>query len=68
MKWAIENEKVGWHHRLKRHEFEKTLGLVKDRKAWGAAVHGVAKSQTQLSDLTTTTTICCPTKLGSKPW
>ena len=23
---------------------------VKDRKAWSAAVHGVAKSETQLSD------------------
>ena len=24
--------------------------LVMDRKAWGAAIHGVTKSQTQLSD------------------
>ena len=24
--------------------------LVKDREAWGAAVHGVIKSRTQLSD------------------
>ena len=30
--------------------------MVRDREAWLAAVHGVAKSQTQLSDYTTTTT------------
>ena len=28
----------------------KLRGMVKDREAWRAAVHGVAKSQTQLSD------------------
>ena len=31
--------------------------IVKDRKAWHAAAHGVAKSKTQLSDSTTTTII-----------
>ena len=45
---------VGWHHRLKGHEFEQTLEMVKDRKAWCAAAHGVTKSQTQLSNQTTT--------------
>ena len=29
--------------------------VVKDREAWHAAIHGVTKSQTQLSDRTTTT-------------
>ena len=31
--------------------------IVKDREAWHAAVHGVAKSQTGLSDATTTNTL-----------
>ena len=32
----------------------KFCEIVKDREAWRAAVHGVAKRQTQLSDGTTT--------------
>ena len=31
--------------------FSKLQKLVKDREAWGAAVHGVAKSHTRLSNL-----------------
>ena len=45
-----EDEMVGWHHRLNGHEFEQTPRVVMDREAWHAAAHGVAKSQTRLSD------------------
>ena len=48
-KRATEDEMVGWHHWLNEHELEQTLGLV-DREAWHPAIHGVTKSQTQLSD------------------
>ena len=42
--------------RLNGHEFEQTQGDLKDREAWffsSAAVHGVANSQTRLTDGTT---------------
>ena len=39
----------------------KLQETVKDRKAWHAAVQGVSKSQTQLSDCTTATTFLSPT-------
>ena len=45
-----EDEMVGGHHRLNGHEFEQALGVGDDREAWRAAVHGVTKSWTQLSD------------------
>ena len=41
-----EDEMVGWHHRLKGHEFEQLQEMVKDREAWNAAVHGVTKNWT----------------------
>ena len=44
-----QDEMVGWHHWLNRHEFEQNPTEGKDRKAWCAKVHGVRKSQTRLS-------------------
>ena len=41
---------VGGHHRLKGHEFKQTLGDGEGQGSLTAAVHGVAKSQTRLSD------------------
>ena len=40
---------VGWHHRLSGHEFEQTPGDGEGRGSLEATVHGVTKSQTQLS-------------------
>ena len=45
-----EDEMVGWHHQLDGHEFEQAPGVGDGQEAWRAAVHGVIKSQTRLSD------------------
>ena len=45
-----EDEMVGWHHQLNRHEFERTPGDGEGQGSLRAAAHGVAKSQTRLSD------------------
>ena len=49
-KGTTEDEMAGWHHWLDGHESQWTLGVGMDREAWCAVIHGVAKSQTRLSD------------------
>ena len=41
---------VGWIIDSMDMSLSKLWEMVKNREAWGAAVHGVTKSQTQLSE------------------
>ena len=45
-----EDEMVGWHHRPMDMSLGGLQELVMVREAWRARIHGVAKSQTQVSD------------------
>ena len=49
-KGTTEDDAAGWHHRLNGHEPGELRKMVMDREAWHAAIYGVAKSRTQLSD------------------
>ena len=45
-----EDEIVGWHHGSMDMSLTRIQELVMDREDWHAAIHGVAKSWTRLSN------------------
>ena len=73
-KGTTEHEMAGWYHWLDGHELGRLWELVMDREAWRAAIHGVAKSQTWLSnwtelncDLAGKESVCSAGNLGLIP-
>ena len=49
-KGTTEDEITEWHHRLNGHEFKQALGDDEGQESLACCNHGVAKSQTRLSD------------------
>ena len=49
-KGTIEDEMAGWHTDSMDVSLSEFRGLVMEREAWRAAIHGVAKSRTRLGD------------------
>ena len=70
-KMAAEDEMIRQHHWLSwlnEHESEQTPEIVEDRGAWRAAVHGVTKCQTQLSNCSPTTNMWLSSWLSGKEY
>ena len=51
-KGTTEDEMAGWHHWLDGMSLCELREIMMDREAWRAAIHGVPKSQTWLSEWT----------------
>ena len=66
-KGTTEDEMVGWHHRLDGHEFEQALGVGDGQGSLVCCSHGVAKSQTWLSNWTDLKVQTCFLEV-SKSW
>ena len=49
-KGTTQDEMVEWHHDSMDMSLSKLQELVIDTETWNAVVHGVTKSQTQLSN------------------
>ena len=49
-KGTTEDEMAGWHHQLDGCELSELPELVMVKEAWRAAIYGVSKSRTRLSD------------------
>ena len=53
-KGVVEDVIVGYHHQFNGHEFEQTLGESEGQRSQSCCSPWVAKSQTQLSNESTT--------------
>ena len=65
-KGTTEDEMIGWHHCVSGHEFEQVPGDDEGQKSLVAAVHGVTKSWTWLSNWTTTWTVAHQASLSMR--